>query len=503
MKKKDFSPREAWNTLLAEERLLKQTRARNGVIVPLANIFLTICIWIATFVVYFGTLAPSINGERVQDWLHLPFLWKAFYTVYEKAEEPLLCYLLTTGIAFLGILILAVLVTRLLRLISKFSFGFIKESEEELPEDLLKALSTIVKKAETVQYKPRDKYLSQRITAWVSTLGLLGIVFLACSIAHKNEVDTSLYIDMGVSSALYAVFSFIAAAIVRRSAVIVPKDLQAPAIATTASSLLKEEGKKRNEAKKEKDLSDAIRDAADLFSDGKYVEARKRLNKVSKAKIGDIVAILLLTDTKGGETLEGLRRSYDELWKAKDLGFRDERIRGAVELALSEVTPRVKEAAEADMLSIFQSFLNDKYGSVVEKAKPHSAYGHPDAIVLELVSLILWRNDPDKYPEWLEKIKLAKRRGIAEFGQEITEEIIGKLEVAIRQNEEYERKRKAEERHRAETWTPSGTAYPSSGIPGWAEASGWYDFRTGEPLYRVDGRIVNANGEEVSVAWWD
>lgn len=49
-------------------------------------------------------------------------------------------------------------------------------------------------------------------------------------------------------------------------------------------------------------------------------------------------------------------------------------------------------------------------------------------------------------------------------------------------------------------------SYPSTPLYGnnIKESTVWSDFRTGEPLYRTyDGKIVNAGGEEVSVAWWE
>lgn len=63
----------------------------------------------------------------------------------------------------------------------------------------------------------------------------------------------------------------------------------------------------------------------------------------------------------------------------------------------------------------------------------------------------------------------------------------------------------AEERKRTEKFKSSFNPYlyQAGALPTWAEPSGWTDFRTGEPLYRVDGHIVNGNGKIVSPAWWD
>lgn len=56
------------------------------------------------------------------------------------------------------------------------------------------------------------------------------------------------------------------------------------------------------------------------------------------------------------------------------------------------------------------------------------------------------------------------------------------------------------------TYKPTYTSsYTSKKEPLELEPVIWYDFRTGEKLYRnkKTGQIVNAKGEEVSSAWWE
>lgn len=72
-------------------------------------------------------------------------------------------------------------------------------------------------------------------------------------------------------------------------------------------------------------------------------------------------------------------------------------------------------------------------------------------------------------------------------------EVITSLEAAI-------------EEAKAPKYTPSYSSYTpsySSYTQPERERSGWYDWRNGEPLYRENGKIVNAKGEEVSAVWWD
>jgi hypothetical protein len=86
--------------------------------------------------------------------------------------------------------------------------------------------------------------------------------------------------------------------------------------------------------------------------------------------------------------------------------------------------------------------------------------------------------------------------------EEILEEIVDKLESNIRYKTELEEEEKRRAR-KTPSFSPEFYHSLSAPLSTWAEDSGWTDFRTGETLYRVEGRIVNAKGEEVSAAWWD
>ena len=199
------------------------------------------------------------------------------------------------------------------------------------------------------------------------------------------------------------------------------------------------------------------------------------------------------------DATEQVRKAYDSLWKAKDLGFVNDKIRQAVDEWLSVLTPTVKLLAQDDMLKAYTYIIADQTDRLVYDCAPHVEYGHPDAVVIQIYAYIRSEhlNNPDRYEAWLKDLKMAKRRGVSEEFEEFIEMLITKLDDQIRINKEYERI----ERRRAATYTPT---YSMGGpISSWAEPSGWTDFRTGETLYRVEGRIVNGNGEEVSVAWWE
>ena len=133
----------------------------------------------------------------------------------------------------------------------------------------------------------------------------------------------------------------------------------------------------------------------------------------------------------------------------------------------------------------------------------HADYGHPDAIVMKISGLVNMSESAISTScceSYIKDLKMAKRRGISLIVTDLTENLIDYLERQIRRNKEFE-KLEEERQRKAAKYTPTyGMGGPLSS---WADFSGWYDFRTGEPLYRVEGRIVNGNGEEVSPAWWE
>ena len=257
------------------------------------------------------------------------------------------------------------------------------------------------------------------------------------------------------------------------------------------------------EIKEEKEKQLKINKLFELYIDDKYEEVRELLKDYEDSKLGDISALKILTAKLETDTTEQVRNSYDSLWKAKDLGFVNDKIRQDTDEWLNVLTPMVKALAQEDILKAYKLVIDDNTNNMILYTGTHLNYGHPDAVVLQIFSYINSDdlNELKRYEAWLEDLKNARRRGIVDELQEIAETLISQLEKQIRINKEYEKLEKEREAKRAAYYTPT---YSMGGnLSSWAEFSGWYDFRTGEPLYRVEGHIVNANGEEVSPAWWE
>ena len=507
MKKKDLSPREAWEILTKEETQRKQTRARNALTLTLAYVCSFAAMAIAMFVTYFGTLAEQKIEQPVHEWLDAPFLWKGFQALYEKGSEPFASFMIALPFALVAVLIVSVLVTLVVRGLAHMVFLGIKPAKTKLPEDTVEAWQTVIQKAEKLNVHKEPSKARRWIVTVLVFLLVLAIGGYAAYLGEQNDLDVNIYMAMFEMAPLYWIGYRLIASLVRKIACVSYAKADVGEIAGAAKKAHKEENKRREEVRKEAELSVAISEGATLFFEQKYAEARTRVSKFSNELSGDIVAIMLLTDDKVGKTISGLRKSFDRLWKAKDLGFRNNELRKAVDYALNEVTPLVMEQAQVDMLVVYKLFIDGEYNAIPAKCKPHVAYGHPEAIVLDIVSRIQSEsgNDHDKYPDWLRLMKLAVHRGVPETVDCIVDEVIDKLEDTIRYNEDLEKRRAAEAKRRREA-ASSSYSYNygyGGGLPTWAEPSGWTDFRTGETLYRVNGQIVNANGEEVSAAWWE
>lgn len=253
------------------------------------------------------------------------------------------------------------------------------------------------------------------------------------------------------------------------------------------------------ELKTEKEKQAKFNNLIQLYIDNKHDEVRELLKDYKNTKSGDICALKIHTAKLETDITEQVRNAYDSLWKAKELGFVNDKIRQDTDEWLAVLTPMIKALAQEDILKAYQQIIDGDTGLILY-CDEHAAYGHPDAVVLQIFGYINsgLMNDPERfYESWLEKIKMAKRRGISEELQEMAETLITGLEKQIRINKEYEKW----EKQIAAKYTPT---YSMDGsLSSWAEFSGWYDFRTGEPLYRVEGHIVNAKGEDVSAAWWE
>lgn len=468
-----------WDELKTdEENILKDERERKlREIIP--SIIFLVTVILSTYFTHFLAFAFRNQIDIAKKYIPFTKLWSYFEVFISQNIGDILVIPLIAAGAFVIIGLITVAILR----------QYIKRTKCKIaslcPET--KNLDSAIIWAKTLKKRLR---LSPRYSILAIIIAILWIIGITAIIIYKFK-DTTVISDQCIIGWAEVLIYWVAWCVVNRFAG-VPK--------YRWSSHFNYIIKEINE-EKEKQLK--INKLFELYIDDKHEEVRELLKDYEDSKLGDICALKILTAKLETDTTEQVRNSYDSLWKAKDLGFVNDKIRQDVNEWLDVLTPMVKVLAQEDILKAYKLVIDDNTNQIILHTSTHYEYGHPDAVVLQIFSYINSDdlNEPKRYEAWLKDLKNAKRRGIVEELQEITETLIGKLENQIRINKEIEKKEKEREAKIASYYTPT---YSMGGpLSSWAEPSGWEDFRTGEPLYRVEGRIVNANGEEVSVAWWD
>lgn len=501
MAKKTFDVYGAWKIVCKDQLAFRRARARKCVQEPLICVlFILLSVLLAVPAYYMVVVEQVVDGGSVP--IQIPLLWQIndwFWGLFSDPERVTFM-----GYAAVMVIPFAVCVAIGLpwRLISKACAPIaIRNKEESLPEDYLGQLEAINKKIAAIP--------SVDPPAWgiVTLIGVLVSSLAGCAISMvvaihgKLDISNVLVISF-ILQGLQFGCSVLLGFFVRLITFCRRPYPHYESIADDAGKALRAEQKAIKQQQEEQQRQALYNQGADAFFAGDYKTAKQILSNVHFKDSADAEALVLLSSDKKDKSIESVRKTYGQLWKAWEKGFRDPRVREATKTALDIFILVIDEAAQPDMLKAFACFLASDWMGVSNALETHVKYSYPDAVALDIVCRTMdHRNDPDKYPEWLKALKTAKQRRISEMYLEVCDELIGKMENAIRENEA-QKNRIAEERRRREaSYTPPYSTY--GGLPPWAEPSGWTDFRTGEPLYRVDGRIVNANGEEVSVAWWD
>ena len=488
-----------WERLGQEETLFCTWKRRKRIRDTVMGVFFTFMVWLLALVTHFSYAACFTQITFHRKFIPIPALWNKLDVFLSEAPDNII-------VVSMGAALVLAIAGAILAIVLRTTTNKVRASKRDiLPPPASKTLKSALARA-----KQLDNLWEKKSRRFLLSLllGVLGVAIMAtvstlmCKNAGASEDAVLDSIFIGIQSAFtyWALWGVLKLYIITP----IPSEQSSHKLVSDIEREIKKQAELAEKEAKEAARQQKIEQSIQLFLDGKYTEVKKLLHNFSASKCGDVAAIKILADQKSGNTLESLRKSYDVLWKAKDLGFYNDKIRQAVDLALETVTPLVREQAQADMFNIFQSFLNDYYGDVIHDCELHVAYGHPDAIIMQVLCKIQTATNSSArtYAEWLELIKIAKRRGVSDFLEEISDEIVAKLESNIRYKKELEEEEKRRARE-APSFSPEFYKGLVSPLSTWAEDSGWTDFRTGETLYRVEGRIVNAKGEEVSAAWWE
>ena len=499
MEKKNFDVYGAWKTVCSDELAIRRSRARKLVQEPVICVLFILLTAVLALPAYYMIVVEEVIDQGGTP-MQIPVLWQIndwFWGLFTDPDR-------VTFMGYAAVMVIPIVVCVAIglpwRLISKLWAKIaIRDKKEPMPENYMEQLVTLNKKIATMEQMKTPKW------GIVMCIGILAATLLGCAISMVVAINGKLELSLVlVQSFVLQGLQFGASVLLGFFTRLITFSRRPyphyEDIAYDVAKALKDEQNAEKERKEEQERTEAFNKGAEAFFAGDYKTAKTILQKVHFKDSSDAEALVLLSSEKKDQSIDGIRKTYGQLWDAWEKGVRDKRVKEATKTALAMYIVVIDEAAQPDMLKAFACFIAQDWRGASRALAPHVKYNYPDAVALDIVCRTMDdRNDPDEYPDWLKALKTAKQRQISEMYIEVCDELIGKLEVSIRENEE-RKKRAAEERSRRESsYTP--TTYP--GIPSWAEPSGWTDFRTGEPLYRVNGRIVNANGEEVSAAWWD
>lgn len=499
MAKKNFDVYSAWKTLCEDELAIRRSLARRRVYEPVVCILFILLTGILAILAYYMVVVEQVirrGGAPIE----IPLLWQLSNWLWVRLrdieEVTFLVYAAVMAIPP----VVCVIIGLPCRLLSK---GLVKlsvrEKNESMPGDYIGQLEAIRGKIAALEKITSPKW------GVVMCLGILAVTLMGCAVSLLVAIDGKLEISHAlvlsfVLQGMQFGFSVLLGFFTRLITFSRRPYPNYRSFTYELEKTWKAEQKAEQKRKEEQEQLDLYAQGAEAFFAEDYATAKMLLQKVKLKNSGDTEALLLLSSEKKDQSIDGIRKTYGQLWDAWEKGFRDSRAREATKAALDVFIPVIDDAAQPDMLKAYACFLAQDWNGASRALTPHVKYSYPDAVALDIVCRTMGdQNDPDKYPDWLKALKTAKQRRISEMFIEICDELIGKLEVVIRQNEDHKKQLAEERRRRAASYTPPTIG----GLPSWAESSGWTDFRTGEPLYRVDGRIVNARGEEVSAAWWD
>ncbi len=182
--------------------------------------------------------------------------------------------------------------------------------------------------------------------------------------------------------------------------------------------------------------------ATKLFLNGKVDNANRLLQTFEYKRSGDAAAIRALT-TATDEPLGNARQTYHDLWEAKLSHVVNADLAAAVDAALDTVTPLVTEAAKDDIEALHKSFTDGDKTALFAACEEHVAYGHPDAIALQVAGYLHLGFESDDfsetycyeyhtqvlYREWFYNLQNASKKGFSPAIAPLAEQTLEQLRL--------------------------------------------------------------------------
>lgn len=194
---------------------------------------------------------------------------------------------------------------------------------------------------------------------------------------------------------------------------------------------------------KERTTEHKVNKATRLFLKGNYEKAKRLLQNVEYRRSGDVTALnCLMTETQS-DSLDHAREIYRDLWEAKLGVLVNDDLGQAVDAALDAVTPLVMERAEEDIRKMHQHLTDGDKDALFAACKEHVAYGHPDAIALQVAGYLNLGFESDNtsetyyydyrpyvlYSNWFYDLSRAKRKGFSKEIAPLAEQTLEKLRL--------------------------------------------------------------------------
>ena len=179
------------------------------------------------------------------------------------------------------------------------------------------------------------------------------------------------------------------------------------------------------------------------FLAGKYNRAKRICQDMKNPIEGDILAVkALMAEPERGELAQN-RELYCQLWDAKIRSVKNVELSRVVDAKLAEITPAVLAYAKEDIQKMHKHYLAGEKEALYRLCKEHVAYGHPDAVALNIWGCMklgpmehskeyyMMHLGSAQYKDFKYELETAISKGLSEEFQEHSQTLIQELDRLI------------------------------------------------------------------------
>ncbi len=439
-----------------------------------ASIFVLLGVWLAAF----GTIVTQVytpeKAAKVDMWV-LSDIWEKTFVFFQTLALPFWAVLLIIGF---GSSAVAALVTVLYYFCAK-AICFRKKPQET--QETLENTRALRRQFEQVQ----DAYEKHEVKQAVNFLVCFWASLLLLTIPEEQAGEPDKMFLLGF---LYTVLAFLAFIILRATFILLVQALwkENLVLEKEIETALKEKIKRlETRAKEAKEKRE---------KEQREKKAREKKAAFEKEKKENLAR----ADALYKALLENPTDDIERLYEIAILGHHDAALLLAQVCMPQTTSSELTDEEQEVFLKLMYAALG-AVGRYDQHCNLTKFFYYTTALRLGEITEI------DQAKEVLNELREIKKSG------DLPEVYVDVCTVAIEGLVEIINNHR--EQQKAASWTPSTPVTTTSDYSfsdysapiSTLEPTIWSDFRTDEPLYRdtATGKIVNAAGEEVSVAWWD